>query len=208
VKCAEIFDFALDSTVLTTLDKYFGCLPQIQYISAWKTYSNEHELAEMYFHMDHHGHRFAKLFLYLTDVSEGDGHHEYVCGSHRILQFVRTLKNAKLQRVRTQILSKIKYKGDFFVNNDVFENYLPEKIVRITHAAGGMFLEDTGGLHRGSKIESGKTRIILQVLYTPFDSGKDPIEQNEIEDQVFKTMCESSGLSPAQARYILKHIIL
>ena len=39
------------------------------------------------------------------------------------------------------------------------------------------FMEDTLGLHRGTPIISDRSRIILQALFVPFDSMKDPVHK-------------------------------
>ena len=168
-----LLSLATNDKVLGTLSEYFGCIPKIQYLTAWRTLQNEDELSEMFFHMDHHGHKFAKFFLYLTDVNEGDGHHEFVLGSHDWRSFKRTLKAPDLRIVRNGIYAKRKYQGRFWMNNETITRFLPDRLKKVTGKAGSLFLEDTGGLHRGTRVTSGKPRMIFQVLYTPMDSGKD-----------------------------------
>jgi hypothetical protein len=74
-----ILKLATDKDILKLAANYFGSQPKISFIASWTTYTDDPEdLGEMFFHMDHHGHKFLKMFFYLTDVAEGDGHHEYV----------------------------------------------------------------------------------------------------------------------------------
>lgn len=169
----DLLKIATNDQVLFLLSKYFGCLPKIQFMTAWKTYQNDHELGEMFFHMDHHGHKFAKLFMYLNDVDLGDGHHEFVSSSHNWIVFKKTLAKPNLINLKNQIYAKRKWKGSFWVNNEVVNRFIPDSILKISGKAGSLFLEDTRGLHRGTRIISGKPRTIFQVLFTPFDSRKD-----------------------------------
>ena len=80
MKHDTILKLVTDDDILTLATNYFGAQPKVAFIASWTTYADDPEdLGEMFFHMDHHGHKFLKMFYYLTDVDEGDGHHEYVC---------------------------------------------------------------------------------------------------------------------------------
>ena len=173
VKSFELLSLATNDEIIGVLSEYFGCLPKIQYLAAWRTFDNDDELSEMFFHMDHHGHKFVKLFLYLSDVKEGDGHHQFVKESHDWPKFDKILSLKDKKNVRNQVIAKRKWKGDFWMNNDSVIQSLRNKVISVTGNSGTFFMEDTSGLHRGTKITSGKPRLLFQVLYTPFDSGKD-----------------------------------
>ena len=202
VESQALLSLATDNDLLSVLSEYFGCLPKIQYLAAWRTLKNEDELSEMFFHMDHHGHKFVKLFLYLSDVDEGDGHHEFVKGSHDWLNFNKVLSPKKMQNIRNQVIAKRKWKGSFWMNNEAVSQFLQDRLLRVTGRAGALFMEDTGGLHRGTKVVSGKPRLLFQVLYTAIDSGKDPCVKGEnrtafeicrsasnLDDKKFNNVC-------------------
>ena len=40
-------------------------------------------------------------------------------------------------------------------------------------------MEDTSGLHRGTKVLYGKSILVFEVLYTAIDSGKDSCVMSE-----------------------------
>ena len=201
-----LLSLATNDKVLSILSEYFGCIPKIQYLAAWRTLQNEDELSEMFFHMDHHGHKFAKFFLYLTDVNEGDGHHEFVLGSHDWRSFKRTLQAPSLRIVRNGIYAKRKYQGRFWLNNEAITRFLPDRVKKVTGGAGSLFLEDTGGLHRGTRVTSGKPRMIFQALYTPMDSGKDnAVKGSDLE--AFELCKQASDLDDKQFEEVCSMIL-
>jgi hypothetical protein len=206
MKSVDLLSLATDDGLVRAISNYFGCLPKIQYLAAWETLNNDDELAEMFFHMDHHGHKFVKLFLYLSDVDLGDGHHEFVKGSHDWRKFNKILSPKSMINIKNQVTVKRKLKGDFWMNNEAVSQFLNDRVVKVTGQAGSLFLEDTGGLHRGTKVMSGKPRLLFQVLYTPIDSGKDSClrsKQNEVVD-----ICRrSSKLTTEQFDHLCSLII-
>ena len=85
---------------------YFNAIPKIAFLKAWKVNSGAGDLAEMSFHMDHHGHRFLKAFWYLNDVEEGSGHHEFIKKTHMQPAFDKFLKTAS-RDIKLEISNKI-----------------------------------------------------------------------------------------------------
>ena len=193
----DLLSVATDDGLVRTISEYFGCLPKIQYLAAWETLKNDDELAEMFFHMDHHGHKFVKLFLYLSDVNLGDGHHEFVKGSHDWRKFDEILSPKNMMNIKNQVKVKRKLKGGFWMNNKAVSLFLQDRVVKVTGQAGSLFMEDTGGLHRGTKVESGKSRLLFQVLYTPIDSGKDPCLRSK-KNEAFEICRSMSKLNTDQ----------
>jgi hypothetical protein len=95
------------------------------------------------FHRDFDAWRWLKLFVYLTDVDEGDGHHEIYLGSH--LRFPSELKAIK--------------------------RYLPEELdvhfgaaKKVTGKAGTCFAENTLAFHRGTT-PVNNSRLALTAVY-------------------------------------------
>lgn len=74
---------ATDDAVISAVAHYLQGPPLIHALMVWDVNEESKEQAEMLFHVDYHGHRCLKLFIYLSDVVEGGGHHELVAGSHR-----------------------------------------------------------------------------------------------------------------------------
>ena len=95
------------------------------------------------FHRDVDAWRWLKVFVYLTDVDEGDGHHEFYLGSHR--QFPPELK--------------------------VIKRYEPEELdhhwgspKKVTGQAGTCFAENTLAFHRGTTPVKN-SRLALTVVF-------------------------------------------
>ena len=55
VQSRAMLSLDTNDNLIGLLSEYFGCLPKIQFLAAWRTLKNEDELSEMFFHMDHHG---------------------------------------------------------------------------------------------------------------------------------------------------------
>lgn len=103
------------------------------------------------FHRDNDGTRFLKIFFYLTDCFEGDGHHEYVPGTHKFY-------NGYLGINRRYSFDEIK------------SSFKPAEVVKFVGEQGTCFAEDTMGFHRGTPIEKKNgARLIVQCFYSPED---------------------------------------
>jgi hypothetical protein len=143
---------ANDPRVLAIVSSILGAKPTISYMTAWWSLPGrgDAEHAEL-FHRDYDDLRFIKLFLYLTDVDENAGPHNFVRGSHR----------------RDKMLARIR-----FSEEEVAANYPAEDRLRLVGKVGTTFLENTFGLHRGIPPVS-KPRLIFQILYSlcPYIGG-------------------------------------
>lgn len=175
LSCESIIKLISNPSLYGLVRKYLECPPIIQYVTAWRTYENEQHNPEMYFHMDHHGQKFLKLFIYMTDVFEGDGHHEFLKSSHDWVTFKKSklIKNNK--NLANEIIKKRRLKGSYKMDNSLVTNTCYSHIEKFTGKAGSVFIEDTSGLHRGTYIKNHKSRLIFQVLFTPFNSRKDQV---------------------------------
>jgi hypothetical protein len=98
------------------------------------------------FHRDIDGYRFIKMFVYLTDCYQGNGHHEMFLASHRHYP----LQLAPIRRYAPEQITR----------------YIPQAVLkRVTGPAGYAFAENTLVFHRGTApIRSH--RVILNLIYT------------------------------------------
>lgn len=146
VSCPHLLDIANDPTILATIEGIFGCKPTIGFITAWwsvPTPDGKPRHAEN-FHRDIDDVNFIKLFLYLTDVGPENGPHEYIRGSHDMLQISD---------------------GKRHTDEEVLAAFGADRLMSFAGPAGTMFLENTFGLHRGQPVRSGR-RLILQIVYS------------------------------------------
>lgn len=197
---ASNYDFlslASSQRVVDISTKYFGVPPVIAYLSAWKTFASCNKTNEMFFHMDHHGHKFLKLFYYLNDVEIGGGHHEYCHSTHRQDAFDKLILDSdnNNKHFKNAIYCKRKFGGGMRLDEHLVHDFIPEHLLKVGGQAGTSFIEDTRGLHRGTLLPAGHTRTIFQVLYVPNIIYKDRASgfaYNEALANCFK----SSGLHP------------
>ena len=197
VKSLDFLEIACSPRVVDVATQYLGVPPIIAFISAWTTFSSDSETNEMFFHMDHHGHRFLKLFYYLTDVEIGSGHHEFCRSTHNQVEFDKIIhiKDNPNGHFRNAILSKRKYQGGFRLEKSLVYDFIPERVLQVAGKPGTSFIEDTRGLHRGTLLKQGSSRTILQVLYLPNYNLKDT-RINFPANEALSMCRESSTLHP------------
>ena len=185
MKNDTILMLATDHDILKLVANYFGSQPKVAFIASWTTYANDpNDIGEMFFHMDHHGHKFLKLFYYLTDVEEGGGHHEYVTKTtDHILNTGRLdIWRTKMPDLACEYETKRRLKGSYRIDEELIIKQLEGDILKIFGKSGTCFIEDTYGLHRGTPIKDGSSRTILQILYVPIVHDKD--SKNTVSEEL------------------------
>lgn len=177
--------------IIKPIKEYLGIFPSIQNVAAWKNVGPlvPERTNEMYWHMDHHGHRFIKAFYYLNDVKFGYGHHQYITKTHIQDLFDRELKEggSPFSHLRDEISRKRRLRGRHKIQDDSLWP-LASRIKNMHGARGMGFAEDTRGLHRGTPLPPSWTREILQCLYVAFPSGKDPSHKSNLSEVDFENI--------------------
>tara|TARA_B100000674_G_scaffold499457_1_gene545911 strand:- start:4492 stop:5448 length:957 start_codon:yes stop_codon:yes gene_type:complete len=192
--------------IVDPISDYLNIIPSIQYISLWQTNPTKDyaRTSEMYWHMDHHGHKFVKAFYYLSDVQLGDGHHEFILNSHIQPSFDTTLAS-KAPKLTKSLSSKRVLRGKFQLADDLLLPIM-DRCLSIVGPSGSGFMEDTRGLHRGTPIISQSSRIILQALFVPFDSMKDPIHKVSISSHVASEIQRCNSYTQSEISKLLSII--
>ena len=103
-----------------------------------------------FFHFDLDRPKWLKLFIYLSDVDNESGPHEYVEGSHNVYSKPKKI----LSKGYTRISS-----------NEIKKFYKKNKIKKILGKKGTMFIADTSSFHRGIPPQK-KNRLILVIEYS------------------------------------------
>jgi hypothetical protein len=155
VTCPHVLDIANHPQIIATVEGVFRCKPTIGYVSAWwsvPTADGKPREAEN-FHRDLDDVNFIKLFVYLSDVEEENGPHEFIRGSHVI---------PELHKIRR------------YTDDEVLATFGADRLVRFIGKAGTVFLENTYGLHRGQPVRSGK-RLVLQIVYSMLPMAYGPV---------------------------------
>lgn len=137
---------------------YFGCMPTLSTVSCWWSHPSEKSEGAQLFHQDRGDFLSLNLFIYLTDVDENSGAHEFCLKTH-------TFENLK------SLLSSKNISEDNFwpwwershrkSDKDVASFF---DIKTITGKAGSAFFEDTRGLHRGL-LPKNKSRLVLELVW-------------------------------------------
>tara|TARA_B100000674_G_scaffold499329_1_gene544073 strand:- start:3559 stop:4518 length:960 start_codon:yes stop_codon:yes gene_type:complete len=192
--------------IVDPIAHYLNIIPSIQYISLWKTDPtiDSARTSEMYWHMDHHGHKFVKVFFYLSDVDLGDGHHQFISNSHIQSDF-DDFVSKKSPLLFQHLTSKRRLRGKHYMSDDVLLPIM-DRCISVVGSCGLGFMEDTRGLHRGTPIISDRSRVILQALFVPFDSMKDPIVKVNIPPDLIRQIQRHNSYTKVEVSKILSII--
>ena len=134
----EVFDLFCNKKIIRPIQQYLGIFPSVQFIACWMSKGQEYpqRTNEMYWHMDHHGHKFVKAFYYMTDVKVGYGHHEYIAKTFHQGTFDNELNsNSELSHLKQSVDKKRLLRGKYKISDD---SILPlkSKVINMTGPAG------------------------------------------------------------------------
>ena len=125
------------------------------------------------FHRDCDDFRYFSLFIYLTDVSESFGPHQYVAGTHKPDQFTSMLiatlapdvDSAKVAKIPAfNKLAELMTNGPCYVGDDRIMDLFGENLETICASAGSAFLADPSGFHRAMHPTAGP-RLMFWARY-------------------------------------------
>lgn len=137
-----------DPYVLSVAALYLGVSPVLSQVNAWFSFRVPGlvpETSAQNWHWDCDRVKWLKVFLYLTEVSDHSGPHEFVRGSHK-----RLPKTPMSSRLTSEKVGKM------------FDD---EEIVTFAGSRGTLIFEDTRGLHRGRPVIEGY-RLVLQLEFS------------------------------------------
>ena len=152
IKIDGIQKLLLDKQILTIAQNYLGALPIIDIVTAW--WSSPSKFADknaaQYWHFDMDRPKWLKVFIFLTDCNIENGPHSFIEGSH---------KNGGIPTI-------LRSKGYQRLSDNEINNFYPKKKIKTFIATkGSVLFEDTRGLHKGIKLETGN-RLMLQFQYS------------------------------------------
>ena len=204
--CKPLLELFSSKEIINPIADYLGVFPSIQYFSLWRTRGNSklERTNEMHWHMDHHGHRFVKVFYYLSETRLGYGHHEFILDTHYQPNFDQLLEHHN-QNLRDAIFKKRVKRGRYHLPDDIILP-LTSSLVSPVGKAGLGFMEDTRGLHRGTVVPPDHERTILQSVYVPFDSCKDEKHCVPIDSNFRQQLISQSGFSNRQLNKLFELI--
>lgn len=159
--CPPLVRLACDPGIVAAVEAYIGCTPTVSAFAAWHTFPGQVDAPAEVFHRDRDCFRFVKLFVYLSDVDAAAGPHEFIRHSHN-----PDALQAVFQSSRIQVDLPRLFEGNSRnLRHADLQAILGRHFVTTTGPAGSGFLEDTYGLHRGTRPAS-TPRLIFSVTYT------------------------------------------
>lgn len=154
LECPEIAALAFDPSFIEIAQRFLGAAPIHTQVACWWStpYSQalEHvKTAAQRFHQDRDYIKFVKVFVYLTDVDDDSGPHEFVAGSNADYATVSKNKTRSSKRLTDEYLRSV---------------YPAERFLKLTAPRGSVIFEDTSGFHKGNPVVSGH-RLVLQLEF-------------------------------------------
>ena len=148
----EIQNLLINYEILEFVQTYLGSLPIIDLVECWWSFPTskpDKEVAQMW-HFDMDRPKWVKVFFFLEDCNVNNGPHCFIKGSHKdnILPF--NIRKKGYSRIEDRTIEKL-FKRE---NEKIF-----------TANKKTILFEDTRGLHKGQRVESGK-RLMLQFQYS------------------------------------------
>ena len=157
----------VDPSLVAVAQAYIGANPVLDEVNMWWTTSSagkaDSAAAQLY-HFDMDRICWLKVFVYLTDVSDDNGPHNFVAGSHRTGAIPPALLNKGYAR-----LTDAEVSGAFGA----------EKMKSFTGPRGTILLEDTRGLHKGTPARAGD-RLMFELEFSSSMFGAAPVMTGKI----------------------------
>lgn len=157
----EVINLIKDPSLLKIVQNFLECKPILTQTNLWKSINNSVDKNKLsssaqLFHRDFDHEKWLKIFIYLNDVTEKNGPHCFVKGSHKSL-----LKNRKVHPSTRE--------SDDFIK----QHYDSKNIKFHCGKKGTVVFENTRGYHKGTPVIEGE-RLILQIEFAinPYCSGE------------------------------------
>lgn len=152
IKIEEIQKIVTDQNLLNFVQEYLGSFPVIDIVTSWWSFPSEKPDANaaQYWHFDLDRPKWLKVFIFLTDVSEKNGPHEFISKSHRAKGIPNNIRTRGYKRV-----------DDLLIN----ETFKDSQKIKFIGNKGSVLFEDTIGMHKGNKVIE-KNRLVLQIQYS------------------------------------------
>jgi len=165
INCPHLLPLATDPLRLGIAARWCDTRPTILLTLIWWSFAGRPGAKDaQLFHLDLDDHRFCKFFIYLTDVTEEDGPHVFVPGSHTPTALLEAAQASDDPQVYQEWLLKKLRKTD-----EEVKQYFATDPVSLTGPAGTNFIAVTRGVHKGL-MPVRNDRLVCQVVYgaTPF----------------------------------------
>jgi hypothetical protein len=146
-----------DPVFVNVSQAYLGAASALKQVNLWWSSAiggapdKDHDHAAQMFHFDYDpAPRWLKFFVYVTDVTEENGPHTYVRGSHR-------LRQEKLREIMARGYVRIS-------DPEIAGVFGRDNVVELAGPKGTVLAVDTMGFHKGKPPISGY-RLLAQLEY-------------------------------------------
>ncbi|MGE4062695.1 MAG: hypothetical protein AB7E79_04940 [Rhodospirillaceae bacterium] len=163
--CAPIYRLVHDERLIRMMTHYLGAPPTIGIISLWWSYAppGAPEGMQM-FHHDRGDFRSCNLFTYLTDVDLGTGPHAYVERTHEV-DILGPLTQERFASQPEMHQKFWQWMEQHRKTDEEVRRFFPESEIKFfTGRQGTTFLEDTRGLHKGTRPTTGP-RLAFEIFF-------------------------------------------
>ena len=202
VNAPHLLELANQPYLLAAAKKFLGCTPTIYSMNAWWSFPYEYnpQRITQSYHRDIDDYRFLSLFVYLTDVDEQSGPHQYLQKTHtvagledRLLQTSRSSfdindteikKSDAFKKVMSLLLS-----GERYLAEDKIQELLGPDTLTVKGQQGTAILTTPAGFHRGLA-PSDKPRLMIWARYgmhhnfVSKEDGISPVVLNNSNDRL------------------------
>jgi hypothetical protein len=165
-RCEPIYRVVHDPRLIRMMARYLGAPPTIGIISAWWSFPAAGPPAGMQnYHHDRGDFRSCNLFVYLTDVDAGSGPHAFVERTHDMTTLFPVISE-RFGRDPQQFNTFWQWMEQHRKKDDEIRAFFPDNEIKIhIGPAGTSFLEDTRGLHKGTRPVTGR-RLAFEIFYS------------------------------------------
>jgi hypothetical protein len=166
IEAPGLLEAALSEQALAPLAQYFGTMPFLTGLRTWWMDHDGFDDADLIPHRDQCDILFAKLFIYLTDVSADDAPHIFFAGSHNYNYVKSKLVAAGVAKDQLQNALRYVFETNFHEIGPDIVKLFEDDCITVTGKAGTTFIADTGALHHGQLPAPGHTRLMFSAIYS------------------------------------------
>lgn len=181
LRAPYLLELANHPQIIATAAAYLGATPSFYSLNAWWSFGAKADAENVTqgYHRDTDDFRFCSLFVYLTDVEEDGGDHQYFRQTHRPELVEKFLEGTGFTEIEIatgegsktvyvdldHLFNSYGYGGDA-----VYEKLFEDRKTSFVGPAGSAFMTDPFGLHRGSPSLQGR-RLAFWARYGLFDNN-------------------------------------
>lgn len=172
VRAPHLWGIANDPTLLSAVAAYLGCTPTLYHMNVYWSFPRDdwaEEIGDLQsFHRDYDDYQTCAFFIYLSDVDQNSGPHQYYGGTHDFDHTMALLRARFPEDLARTICNDLfRSMKDGYGRTPYIDGLFAANRQEITGPAGTAFMIDTFGLHRGLVPRTGP-RLMLWARYSAY----------------------------------------